>query len=406
MMKMNLSKRQSSPRRAGVTWIWELAIPLIVLTLTGCNRKPAGPGARQMPPPQVGVFTVSSHSLALTNELPGRITPVRVAQVRARVTGIVLHQEFRQGSNVKANEVLYRIDPAPYQAALDSAKASVAQAEATLTQAQLLAERYKPLVGINAVSKQSYDNAVAAETQAKAGLAAAHAAQETAQLNLDYCTVTAPIAGRIGPALVTEGALVSQAAATEMALIQQMDPIYFDFTESSAEALKLRRELEAGQLKSLASGEAKVTLVLPDGTVYPHPGKLLFTDITVDPTSGMITLRAEFPNPDHWLLPGMFAVGRLEQAVAPQAMLVPQPAVTIGPTGDASVMLVTPTDEAQVRPAEIGAAVGKDWVVKSGLKSGDRVIVDGLQKVRPGMKVKPVPAKTIEENSTPAAEGK
>ena len=239
--------------------------------LGGCGRK--APARGEGGTPEVTVETVKTQSVPITVELPGRIDPVRVAQVRARVNGIVLHREFHQGTNVEAGEVLYRIDPAPYQAALDSAKASVAQAEANLTQAQLLADRYKPLVGINAVSKQNYDNAVAAAAQAKASVAAAQAAQETAQINLGYCTVTAPISGRIGPALVTEGALVSQSAATEMAVIQQMDPIYFDFTESSAEALKLRQEMEAGQLKSLAPGEAKVTLTLPDGTTYPASGQ-------------------------------------------------------------------------------------------------------------------------------------
>lgn len=386
--------------------VWANAAPLLLalLALDGCKPKPAGP-VGPPPPPEVTVFTVGAKSLALTNTLPGRIDPVRVAQVRARVNGIVLERDFQQGANVQSNQVLYRIDSAPYQAALDSAKASVAQAEASLTQAQQLAERYKPLVGINAVSKQNYDNAVAAAAQAKASLAAAQANVETAQINLGYCTVTAPISGRIGSALVTEGALVSAAAATEMAVIQQLDPIYFDLTESSAEALKLRQDLEAGRLKSVAPGEAAVTLTLPDGTAYPQPGKLLFTDVTVEPTSGMITLRAEFPNPESWLLPGMFAVGHLEQALSPQTMLVPQPAVTIGPNGAASVMLVTPADEAQPRPVELGEAVGSDWVVNSGLKPGDRVIVEGLQKVRPGAKVKPTPAKLIEGNSNSPAAG-
>jgi membrane fusion protein (multidrug efflux system) len=345
-----------------------------------------------MPPPEVGIVTLKPQSLPLTVELPGRIDPIQIAQVRARVDGIVLRREFEQGADVKAGQVLYQIDPAPYEATLDSANAN-------LTQAEQLVERYKPLVAINAVSKQNYDNAVSAAAQAKA-------AQEIAAINLGYCTVTAPISGRIGAALVTQGALVSAAAATEMAVIQQMDPIYFDFTESSTEVLKLRQEMAAGQLKSLAPGTAKVTLTLPDGAVYPHPGKLLFADITVDPTSGMITLRAEFPNPDELLLPSMFAVGRLEQAVAPETLLVPQPAVIISPNGSASVMLVTATNSVQPQPIEIGAAVGGDWVVKSGLKAGDRVIVDGLQKVQPGMTVKPVPARVIEENPLTPAAGK
>lgn len=372
--------------------IWGIMASLMLLALAGCGRNHAGPGAYPPPAPEVGVITVKPEPVPLAVELPGRIDPVRIAQVRARVDGIVLSREFRQGSDVKAGQVLYRIDPAPYQAALDSANAN-------LKQAQLLVERYKPLVGISAVSKQNYDAAVATAAQDKA-------AQEIAEINLGYCTVTAPISGRIGPALVTEGALVSQAAATEMAVIQQMDPIYFDFTESSAEVLKLRQELDDGQLQNVAPGEAKVTLTLPDGTTYSHPGKLLFSDITVDPTTGMVTLRAEFPNPDDWLLPGMFAVGRLEEAVEPQTMLVPQPAVIIGPNGAASVMLVTPTNQVEAQPVQIGAAVGSNWVVKSGLKAGDRVIVDGLQKVHPGITVKPVPARVIEENPLAPATGK
>jgi len=375
----------------GISGALPVAVAMTVF-FTGCSRKQTGPGAYQMPPPEVGIVTLKPQSLPMTVELPGRIDPVQIAQVRARVDGIVLRQEFVQGSDVKAGQVLYQIDPAPYQATLDSANAN-------LMQAQLLVQRYKPLVDINAVSKQNYDNAVAAAAQAKA-------AQEIAAINLGYCTVTAPVSGRIGAALVTQGALVSQAAATEMAVIQQMDPIYFDFTESSTEYLKLRQEMEADQLKSLEPGTAKVTLTLPDGTVYPHPGKLLFSDITVDPTSGMITLRSEFPNPNELLLPGMFAMGRLEQAVSPETLLVPERGVIIGLNGAASVMLVTASNTMVPQPIQIGSAVGSDWVVKSGLKAGDRVIVDGLQKVRPGMTVKPVPAKTIEENAPAPTAGK
>jgi membrane fusion protein, multidrug efflux system len=357
------------------------------LAATGCHRGQAG--GFNPPPPQVDIITVKSQSLPITMELPGRIDPVNIAQVNARVDGNVLQREFEQGSYVTNGQVLYEIDPAPYKAQLESAQAN-------LMQAHLLAERYKPLVGINAVSKQNYDNAVAAAAQAKAAV-------DIAQINLGYCTVVAPISGRIGAALVTEGALVSQSAATPMALIQQMDPIYFDFTESSADVLKLRQELAAGQLKEASTGEPKVTLELSDGTTYSHEGKLLFQDITVDPSSGMVTLRAEFPNPDGWLLPGMFAVGRLEQAVSPETILVPQPSVVIEPDGSASVMLVTTTTNVvEPQPVQIGAAVGTNWVVQSGLKVGDRVIVAGLLKAMPGVPVTPVP---IDENSnTPAGQ--
>jgi membrane fusion protein, multidrug efflux system len=357
---------------------------LVSLLAVGCHKQQQA--GFQPPPPLVNIVTIKPQPLPITKELPGRIDPVRTAQVNARVDGIVLHREFEQGSEVTNGQVLYEIDPAPYQATVDSAKAS-------LNQAQLLAERYKPLVGINAVSKQNYDNAVASAAQARASL-------EIAQINLGYCTVTAPISGRIGAALVTEGALVSQSTATQMALIQQMDPIYFDFTESSADVLKLRKEVEAGRLKKASSGEPTVTLKLPDGTAYPNDGKLLFQDVTVDPSSGMVTLRAEFPNPDHVLLPGMFAVGTVDEGVAPDAILVPQRSVVIDPAGGASVMLITSTNSVEPQPIQLGAATGADWVVQSGLKSGDRVMVDGLLKAYPGMTVNPV---DIGSTNAPAA---
>jgi len=369
--------------------LWGLFVALAAVLCSGCGRNQAGPGAYNLPPPEVGVVTIAPESVALTTELPGRIDPVRVAQVRARVDGIVLRREFREGADVTNGEVLYQIDPAPYKAALDSANAS-------LTQAQLLAERYQPLVGIHAVSTQDYDNAVSAAAQAKA-------AQEIAAVNFGYCTVTAPISGKIGAALVTEGALVSQSAATEMALVTQLDPIYCDFTESSTELLRLQREMENGTLKTVAPGEAKVTLLLDDGTTYPQPGKLLFSDITVDPTSGMVTLRAEFPNPDHLLLPGMFARGVLEQAVDTKAITVPQRGASVGANGVVTVMVVGADGKAQVRVIKIGQAVGTKWVVTDGLKAGEQVIVEGLQKAMPGMPVKPAPFHSADDNSPPPA---
>jgi len=374
-MNENLIQQMDRFRQPGAALIFGAAAAAALLALAGCGR-----GQPQMgppPPPQVGVITVQSEPLPITTELPGRIDPVRVSQVRARVDGIVLHRNFLEGDDVTNGEVLYEIDPAPYKAALDSANAS-------LTQAQQLVERYKPLVDINAVSKQDYDNAVSAAAQAKA-------AQEIAAVNFGYCTVTAPISGKIGTALVTEGALVSQSAATEMAVVTQLDPIYFDFTESSTELLKLRQEFDKGQLQKVAPGEAKVTLLLEDGTVYPHEGKLLFSDVTVDPTTGMVTLRAEFPNPNDLLLPGMFARVRLEQAVDSSAITVPQRGVTYGANGKPTVMAVTPDNKVEIRPVTISSAEGNDWIVTSGLKAGDRVILEGLQKVQPGMVVQPVP---------------
>jgi membrane fusion protein (multidrug efflux system) len=368
-----------------------LAAAASTALFTGCGQKPGGPGASQMPPPEVGVVAIAPEPVALTTELPGRIDPVRVAQVRARVDGIVLHRNFHEGADVTNGQVLYKIDPAPFQAAYDSASANLAKGEANLKQAQQLADRYQSLVGINAVSKQDNDNAVSAVAQASAEVLAAKAALETATINLGYTKVTSPIDGRIGAALVTEGALVSQAAATQMAVVQQLDPIYCDFTESSTELLRLRRDLDSGALKTAAPGEAKVTLLLDDGTTYSQPGKLLFSDVTVDPSSGMVTLRAEFPNPDRLLLPGLFARGRLEQAVNSQAITVPQRGVSFGAGGIASVMVAGADNKVEPRVIKLGQAVGNKWIVTDGLKAGENVIVEGLQKIGPGMAVKPVP---------------
>jgi len=257
------------------------------------------------------VETVATESLPVTTELPGRIDPIRTSEVRARVAGILLKEVYREGSDVKAGDVLFQIDPAPLQAIYDGAQAALAKAQANLLQTQAQADRDAVLIKIHAVSQLDYETAVSAAAQANADVLAAKAALETAGLNLGYATVTAPISGRIGKALATEGALVGQSEVTELALIQQLDPIYFDFTQSSVDILRLRKQLESGQFKSIEPGTAKITLLLEDGSVYPLEGKLLFSDITVDPTTGMVTLRAEFPNPDGLLLPGMFARGKL-----------------------------------------------------------------------------------------------
>ena len=380
----------------------------VALLFTGCGQNQGGPGqggpgASQTPPPEVGVITVAPESVALTTELPGRIDPVRVAQVRARVDGVVLHRKFHEGAEVKAGEELFQIDPAPFQAVFDSANANLAKAEASAKQTQQLADRYQPLVGINAVSRQDYDNAVSAAAQANAEVLAAKAALETASINLGYTKVVSPIDGKIGAALVTEGALVSQGAATQMAVVTQLDPIYCDFTESSTELLRLRGALDRGALKTVAPGEAKVTLLLDDGTTYSELGKLLFSDVTVDPTSGMVTLRAEFPNPNHMLLPGMFARGVLQQAVDNQAITVPQRGVSVGAGGIASVMVAGADNKVEARVGKLGQAVGNKWIVTDGLKAGENVIVEGLQKIGPGMVVKPVPFNSAGTNAAPPA---
>jgi len=369
---------------------------LLIVTLfvtsflvTGCGNKQAAKMA--MPPAEVGVVSVVSATLPVTTELPGRIDAVRTAQVRARATGILLKQVYKEGSDVNEGDVLFQIDPAPLKASLDSAQASLDKATATLESTQAKADRYKALVAINAVSQQDYDDASAAAMQAKADVEAGKAEVETASLNLGYATVTAPISGRIGQALITEGALVSQAQANQLALIQQLDPIYFDFTQSSTDVLRMRSQFDKGQLQKVATDEAKVSLVLDDGTTYQYPGKLLFTDITVDPTTGMITLRAEFPNPDHILLPGMFARVQLEQAVDQNAITVPQRAVSLAGDGSASVMTVTAENKVAVSKIKLGQAIDDKWTVTEGLKAGDTVIIEGLQKIKPGMTVNPVP---------------
>jgi len=350
---------------------------------------PGGPGG--MPPPEVGVVTVRTQPVALANELPGRVEALRTAQVRARAAGILQKRLFVEGSDVKAGQQLFLIDPAPYQAALTSAQATLARAQANLAQAASQAKRYKPLVAEHAVSEQEYVAAIAAEKQGEADVAAGKAAVQTAQINLSYATVVAPISGRIGRALVTEGALVGQGEATPLATIQQVDPTYVNFTQSTTQVLQIRRDLASGKLKHASGPEAaSVRLVLEDGSVYPQPGRLLFTDLTVDPSSGQVTLRAEVPNPGVMLLPGMYVRVRLEQAEATNGILVPQQAVQRGAAGD-SVMVVAPDGKVAPRPIKVGTAVGGQWVVLDGLQPGEMVMVDGFQKLRGNAPVKPVP---------------
>jgi membrane fusion protein (multidrug efflux system) len=363
----------------------------LLFSLTACGEKNAVaqvPGGG-MPPPEVAVITVAPQRLAMTTELPGRLEALRVAQVRARVPGIVTKRVFREGSDVKAGDVLFRIDPAQFEATHNSAQAALARAEANLAQANLKVQRYKPLVETNAISKQEYDDALTGQKQAAADVASAKASRATARLNLGYATVNAPISGRIGRALVTEGALVGQGEATPLAVVQQLDPIYVNVTQSANEALQLRRAMASGQLQQVGKGEAKVTLVTEDGQVYPHAGKLLFSDMTVDQSTGAITLRAEVPNPDRFLLPGMYVRARVEQAVNEQAITVPQQAVQREATG-ASVLVVGPDGKVAVRPVKADRAQGNAWIVSEGLKAGEQVIVEGFQKVQPGATVKPV----------------
>lgn len=361
-----------------------------ILLLSGCGKKDQGHHGFGGPAPEVGVMTIEAEAISLTTELPGRLEAVRTSQVRARATGILLKQVYREGADVEEGEVLYEIDPAPLQANLNSAKAALAKAEAAATQVKARAERLKNLVAINAVSKQDYEDVVAGLAQAEADVQSAKSLVETAELNLGYATVRAPISGRIGASHVTEGALVSQVEATPMAVIQQLDPIYLDVKQSTGEVLRLKQQMEQGTLKQV-NGAAEVTLILEDGSVYQHKGKLLFSDITVDPSSSMITLRAEFPNPDKLLLPNMFARGRLEQGVAENTITASQRAVILGPSGKATVMVVGSDNKVEMRPVVKTQAIGDKWIITEGLKPGERVIVEGLQKAQPGAEVKPVP---------------
>ena len=345
-----------------------------------------------MPPAEVGIVSVKPGDVGLITELPGRLEASRVAQVRARAAGILQKRVFHEGSDVKAGQPLFEIDASPYQAAFASAQAALAKAEANLMQASAQAERFKPLIEAKAVSEQEFVSAQAAQKQAQADVAIGKAAVQTSRINLDYAHITAPISGRIGRALVTEGALVGQGEVTQLAVIQQIDPLYINFTQSAAEVMKLRRALASGLLKSAGKQAASVRVVLEDGTEYARSGKLLFSDLTVDATSGQITLRAELPNPGGTLLPGLFVRVRLEQAKASNAITLPQQALTRSPQGD-SVMVVSTDGKVAARAVKVGAQQDGQWVVLDGLKTGEQVMVDGFQKLRPGAPVKPVPWK-------------
>jgi membrane fusion protein (multidrug efflux system) len=367
------------------------------------------PQAQAPPPnmePEVGVVTLAPQRVEITTELAGRTTGYLIAEVRPQVGGIVKKRLFREGSDVAAGEVLYQIDPATYQAAVDSAKASLAKSEANLFAARLKAERYKDLAAINAVSQQNYDDAYAALKQAEAEAAANKAALESARINLDYTKVNAPIAGRIGRSSVTAGALVTANQATSLATVQQLNPIYVDVTQSSADLLRLKRAMAAGTLKSAGAGKAKVRLVLEDGSAYSQEGALQFSEVSVDQGTGAVTLRAVFPNPRQDLLPGMYVRAILETGVDEQAILVPQQAVSRNNRGEATVLVLDADNRVQLRTIETGRALGDKWLVTAGLTLGERVIVEGVQKIRPGGTAKAAAAPASPPAGAPAAGGR
>lgn len=397
----------------GLRWA---CMALVSGALCGCpsgtppaaGGAPGGPGAGTPPPPEVAVVTTAYASVGLTTELPGRTEAFRVAQVRARVAGILLKKQFQEGSDVKADQALFQIDAAPYKATLSSAQASLAKAQANLSQAQAQAERSKPLAEAHAISQQEYVSAVAAYKQAQADVAVAQASIESAQLNVNYAAVRSPIDGRVGRALVTEGALVGQGEATPLAVVQQIDPIYVNFTQSATDVMRLRSELANGKLRATQTEQAaKVQLKLEDGSTYPHSGKLLFSDLSVDTSTGQVTLRAQFPNPKGLLLPGMFVRIQTQQATAAQAVLLPQQAVMRSGDSD-SVKVVAEDGKVQTRKVKLGGEQAGQWIVLDGLKEAEQVVVEGFQKMKGDAPVKavpwkPAPAPAAANASTPAA---
>jgi membrane fusion protein (multidrug efflux system) len=365
------------------------AVLACVMTgVSACDEPQAAQTAA--PRPQVSVVTLQPSSRPYIRELPGRIAPTRVAEVRARVAGIVLERSFQQGADVKAGDVLYRIDPVRFQVELDAAEAALAKAQAVHDQAEQQAKRVEKLISGQAASQAQYEIAVATFRQAQADVSARKADVARVKLDLDYTSVRSPINGRIGRALVTEGALVGQGEATHLATVHQLDPVYADFTQSAGDLQQLRRDLESGALEQVEPDAAKVRLVL-DGTLYPLAGKLLFSDASVDPGTGQVTLRGEFPNPKGELLPGMYVRVQIQQGTDGDALAVPQQAVQRNDTGGSEVYVVRPDNRAVIKPMRAGRVVDEQWLVLDGLDPGDRVVVEGFQKFEPGDVVDPVP---------------
>ena len=375
-----------------------MALGCAMFALSACDEPQAEQAAA--PPPQVGVIIVQPSPRPYVRELPGRIAPTRVAEVRARVAGIVLERAFRQGADVKAGDVLYRIDPVRFEVELAAAEAALAKAEAVHQQAEQQAKRVERLASGQAASQAQYEVAVATFRQAQADVAARKAEVARAKLDLDYTTVRSPISGRIGRALVTEGALVGQGEATHLATVQQLDPVYADFTQSAGELQQLRRDLESGALEQVAPDAAKVQLMLDDETLYPYPGRLLFSDASVDPSTGQVTLRGEFPNPRGELLPGMYVRVQIVQGTDGDALAIPQQAIQRDDAGGSEVYVVRPDNRAVLKPVRAGRVVDEEWLVLEGLAPGDRVVVEGFQKFEPGDIVNPVPWQAPRSDTT------
>jgi membrane fusion protein (multidrug efflux system) len=369
------------------------------LILGGCQR-------REPPPPvipEVAIVTVNPERVLLTTELPGRTSAYLVAEIRPQVNGIIQKRLFDEGSEVRAGEVLYQIDPAPYQAVYNNAFAALARSEANLPPIRLKAERYRELIGVKAISQQDFDNAVAALKQAEADIEYSKATVESARINLAYTRITAPISGRIGKSNVTVGALATAYQGSPFAAIQKLDPIYVDATQSSANLLQLKRNIAAGQIKGTGPDQARVKLLLEDGTPYPMEGTLKFSEVTIDPSTGSFILRMVFPNPKHILLPGMYVRAIVQEGEVDRAILVPQQGVSRDPKGNPVALIVDGEGKVQQRMITVGRAIGDKWLVSEGLNPGDRLIVEGSQKVRPGASVKVVPF-DVSRKDEPGAE--
>ncbi len=363
-----------------------ISVAVCAVVVAACSRETTPPPKG---PPEVAVMTLAQQPVSITTELPGRTVPYRIAEVRPQVNGVIQKRLFVEGGQVTAGQQLYQIDPAPFQASLESAQAALARAQATATSTRLLAQRYKPLSEARAVSQQDYDNAVASQDQALADVASAKAAVDTARINLAYTKVYAPISGRTGRSSVTEGALVAANQTTALVVIQQLDPIYVDVTQASTVLLDLRRALAQGKLKQTADSQAEAKLILEDGAIYESTGKLQFTEVTVDSGTGSVTMRAVFPNPDNTLLPGMFVRERLEQGIDEHGLLVPQRALTHNQRGEAMVTVVGPDNKAIQRIVKTERAIGDQWLVSEGVTAGDKIIVTGIQGVKSGDTVHP-----------------